>query len=298
MYYTSINQNTEPLYQDNKKMHHSKTTKKQKQIDKTNEMPTSKKNELKYGSLYLISSPIGNLKDITLRAIETLFNVDLLLCEDTRVTSKLLHRYQDVANELIDMSTKYDAPQYTEFETTKAKTPKLLPFHEHNEARLHTQVLENLMQGMNIGLISDAGTPLVSDPGFKLVRECLEQNIRVEAIPGPTAVTTALILSGFPPDKYLYLGYMPRKSSKRKQLLESIQNDHFDHLTVVTFESPYRVVSTIKDILETLGDIEVAVCRELTKLHEEVRRDSASKLIEYYTKKNPKGEIVLVFEIE
>ena len=226
------------------------------------------------GTLYIVSTPIGNLKDITLRAIETLKQVDYILCEDTRVTGKLLKQYQ---------------------------IEKLLvSFNEFNEDSKAASVIGDLTLGENIALVSDAGTPLISDPGYKLIRASIAAGVKIESIPGPSAVIAALAVSGKPPDKFLFLGYLPKKQGKRKQTLKalfavlaSMEDNHLKP-TVIFYESPYRLVKALTDIKEVFGDVEIVVCRELTKLHEEVRREKISKSIEYFTKNAPRGEFTIV----
>lgn len=231
------------------------------------------------GTLYLVSTPIGNLSDITLRAIEVLQRADVILCEDTRHTGILLKRIKEKL------------------------TRKLVSFQDHNEEKRIPQVLEWLRRGQNIALVCDAGTPLISDPGYKLVRRIRElenERIKIEVIPGPSAVTAALTSSGFPPYPFLFLGYLPRKIAKRKKILQELQKTNltmkqFNNLTMISFESPYRVAATLKDFQEIFGDIEIAVCRELTKLHEEVLRGKVHTLIGHFEKVKPKGEITLVW---
>jgi len=227
------------------------------------------------GTLNLIATPIGNLKDITLRAIETLFSVDILLCEDTRVSNKLLDKFAE-----------------------GKPFPKLIPYHDHNERKINSQVITWLQEGKKIGLITDAGTPLISDPGYKLVRECLEQNIKVESIPGPSSVITALTLSGLPPDKFCFIGYFPRKSGQRQTLFKKLSPTVFKHMTFIAFESPYRLLKTLEDMKVVYGDIGVVIARELTKLYEETRRGKITEIIDHYSKKKIKGEIVVVFELK
>lgn len=227
------------------------------------------------GILYIVATPIGNLKDITLRAIEILKSVDYVLCEDTRITAKLLNHYQ-IAK-------------------------KMVSFNDFNESSKTNDVIADLLQGKEIALVSDCGTPLVSDPGFKLVREAIAKGIKVESIPGPSAVISALTISGLPPDKFLFLGYPPKKSGKRKNFFKSLATilasmvDKKLKPTIVIFESPYRIVDALEEVREVFGDIEIVVCRELTKLHEEVRREKVSVAIDYFTKVAPKGEFTLLF---
>src|SRR3989344_5021259 len=222
------------------------------------------------GTLYIISTPIGNLADITLRALEILRSVDYILCEDTRVAGKLLIRYQI------------------------HKT--MVSLNDFNEASKITSVVGDLMSGKNIALVSDAGTPLVSDPGYKLVRECIPQKIAVEAIPCPTSLVTALTVSGLPPDKFTFLGYLPKQDGKRLKILKVVKDDQKNlKSTTIIFESPFRILKTLEAIKEVFGDIDVVVCRELTKLYEEVRREKVSQSIAHFSQTKPKGEFVILF---
>jgi len=221
------------------------------------------------GTLFIVATPIGNLKDITLRALETIKDVDYILCEDTRVTGKLLNNY------LI--------------------AKRMVAFNEFNENLKSEEILADLSGDKTIALMSDAGTPLVSDPGYKLVREAIARGIKVESIPGASAVITALAVSGMAPDRFLYLGYLPKKDGKRNSLLTEVKNlkDSFK-TTVIFYESPFRVLETLKNISDVFGDIDVVVTRELTKLHEEVRREKVSAAIEHFTKTPPKGEFTIL----
>jgi 16S rRNA (cytidine1402-2'-O)-methyltransferase len=210
--------------------------------------------------LAVIPTPIGNLEDITLRALRYLREADLIACEDTRRTGRLLAHY--------DM--KKD----------------LLAYHEHNEERL-TPALAERAKTERVALITDAGTPLVSDPGHRLVRACIEAGVEIEALPGPSALTTALVASGLPADTVVFTGFPPRKGRKRKELLERIATEPS---TFVLFESPHRLGKTLRDLL---SGTPVAVCRELTKLYEEVFRGTAEEATRHFSE-GVKGEIVLV----
>jgi len=221
------------------------------------------------GKLCLVATPIGNLKDITLRAIDILSSVDVIVCEDTRKTGLLLKKLE------ID------------------NNPQLLSYYEENEAGRIPQIISLLKLGKNVALVSNAGTPTISDPGFKLVRECIKENINVEAIPGASAVLSALIVSGLPTDKFIFLGFLPKKEGKRKKILEKLEKD----TTTIIYVSPYRLVKRLEELKSLFGDIEVVVCRELTKMHEEVKRDKISDLLSYFGKKKIKGEITLCFKI-
>jgi len=216
------------------------------------------------GSLYIVSTPIGNLKDITLRAIETLKSVDLILCEDTRITGHLLHLLK------IDK--------------------KMLIIHDFNEAEKIKFVVDELEKGKDIALVSDAGTPLVSDPGFKIVREAINRRFKVESIPGPSSAMSALTISGLPTDKFMFVGYLSKKAGKRKSHLVDLKRVRdMVKTTFIIYESPFRILKTLDSIKEVFGDIDVVVCRELTKLHEEIYRGKISKF-----KMMIKGEFVIL----
>lgn len=214
----------------------------------------------------LVATPIGNLGDLSPRAQTTLAGVDLVLCEDTRVTGPLL-RHAGVA------------------------TP-MLAYHEHNAARLRPQILARLAKGERMALVSDAGMPLISDPGFKLVRACLDADVSVSAVPGANAALMALALSGLPTDRFFFAGFLPPRSAARRQTLESWRDLR---ASLIFYESPHRLVDFLEDAMAVLGDRPAAVARELTKKFEEVRRGSFSALIAHYTTSGaPKGEISLV----
>ena len=214
------------------------------------------------GTLYVIGTPIGNLEDITLRASRILSSVSLVAAEDTRVTRRLL--------------AHLDAH------------PRLLSCHEHNWKRQLPRLLEALAEG-DAALVTDAGSPAVSDPGAGLVAAVADAGYAVVSIPGVSAVTAALSVSGFPADRFVFLGFLPRRGSHRSEaLLEAARSEH----TIVLFEAPHRVRATLKDIADALGETPVAVCRELTKLHEEVWRGSASAALDYFAE--PRGEFTIV----
>lgn len=216
------------------------------------------------GTLYIVATPIGNLKDFTYRAVETLQNVQLIAAEDTRHSKKLLLHY-------------------------KIGTPTISYF-EHNRFTRIPKIIKTLNSGSDVAVITDAGTPGVSDPAYKLVRAAIEEGIRVEAIPGSSALLAALVSSGLPTDRFLFEGFIPSKKGRKKRL-ESIQDDQ---ATIVFFESPHRVVKTLNDIYEVLGDRPAVLARELTKLHEEIIRGTVSELLTYFTQKSPRGECVLM----
>ena len=216
--------------------------------------------------LHLVATPIGNLGDITLRALWVLRGVDRILCEDTRVTARLLARFG------------IDKP--------------LLPYHDHNADRVRPAILEALRRGERLALVADAGTPLVSDPGFKLVRAALAEDLPVTAAPGPSAALTALILSGLPPDIFLFAGFLPPRSAARRRALAS-----WPQLaaTLIFFEGRSRLAAALADMALILGERSAAVARELTKRHEEIRRGRLGALAEHYRSAGaPRGEVVIV----
>lgn len=218
------------------------------------------------GTLYVVGTPIGNLDDITLRALGILRQVGLIAAEDTRATRKLL--------------THYDI-----------KTP-LTSYWEHSKLSKLQYILDALQQ-KDVALVSKAGMPGIADPGYELIRSAIERGINVVPIPGPSAVITALAISGLPTDSFLYVGFLPRKKGKRSRLLTSAAGAT---RTIVAFEAPHRLLATLEDIRETLGDRFMAVTRELTKIHEEVVRGTVSEVIEHFQKNPPRGELTLVIQ--
>lgn len=239
------------------------------------------------GMLFVVSTPIGNLEDITIRAKRILFEVDIIACEDTRKTNLLLNKVRPGTRSDLD-----------EVRPRRRRKPLLLSYYEENELRRVPEIINFLKAGKNVALVSNAGTPTISDPGFKLVRECISQGVRVEAIPGASALLTALVSSGLPTDKFLFLGYLAKKPTKRKNLLQNIDCLYrYMKPTIVFYESPYRLVASLKDLQEVFGDIEIVICRELTKVHEEMRREKVSKAIEHFEKIKPKGEFTLLFSL-
>ncbi len=215
-------------------------------------------------TLYLVATPIGNLEDITFRAVRILKEVPLIAAEDTRTSKTLLKAYQ--------INTK------------------LTSYHDHNKER-KTPVLLNHLKGQNLALVSDAGSPAINDPGFYLVKVALEAGHQVVPIPGPSAPIAALSASGFPTDNFLYLGYLPRKTKGRKDFLEDVKDHPW---TLVFLETPHRLIQSLEDMLIVLGDREIAIARELTKLHEEIYRGTISETREHYSQHEPKGEITLI----
>ena len=215
--------------------------------------------------LYLVATPIGNLADVTLRALETLAGVDVIACEDTRITRRLMERYCLAA--------------------------ELTPYHEHNAAVARPKLLQRLAQGEAVALVSDAGTPLISDPGFKLVREACAAGFAVTALPGPSSVLAALTVAGLPTDRFYFAGFLPAKQvARRARLTELARID----ATLVMFESGSRVQETVADLAHIMGGREAAICRELTKLHEEVTRAPLAELLAQVDRLETRGEFVLV----
>jgi 16S rRNA (cytidine1402-2'-O)-methyltransferase len=215
--------------------------------------------------LHLVATPIGNLGDITLRALQTLAGVDAIACEDTRITRRLTERYGITAD--------------------------LKPYHEHNAAIARPKILERLAQGASVALVSDAGTPLISDPGFKLVREACAAGHSVIALPGPSSVLTALSVAALPTDRFFFEGFLPPKeTARRARLTELARID----ATLVVFESGNRVQATLADLADIMGARDAAICRELTKMHEEVRRATLSELARDAGALETRGEFVLV----
>ena len=218
--------------------------------------------------LHIVATPIGNLGDITLRALETLAGADVIACEDTRVTHKLLDRY-GIAR-------------------------PLTPYHEHNAAKARPMLLRRLAEGAAIALVSDAGTPLISDPGYKLVRAAQDAGHTVTALPGASAVMAALAVAGLPTHQFLFVGFLPPKETARRARIAELARIA---ATLVLFETGPRLAATLTDLAAGLGEQrEAALCRELTKLHEEIRRGELAKLAEAYADQPPRGEIVLVIE--
>ncbi len=215
-------------------------------------------------TLYIVATPIGNLEDITLRAIRVLREVGLIAAEDTRVTRKLLERYA-------------------------IHTP-LTSYHEHNKAARLPALLEALAE-KDVALVSDAGMPGINDPGAELVAASAERGFPVVPVPGPSALTTAIAVSGLPIEQFLYLGFLPRKPGERRRLLESLASER---RALVAFETPHRLGEALRDALDVLGDRRIAVCRELTKLHEEVFRGTISGALAHF--QQPRGEFTLVIE--
>jgi 16S rRNA (cytidine1402-2'-O)-methyltransferase len=217
--------------------------------------------------LYIVPTPIGNLKDITLRALDVLNDVDLILAEDTRTTSHLLNHYQ----------------------VTKA----ISPYHQHNEHKVLQHLIDQLLAGKKIALVTDAGTPGISDPAFLLIRECIKNNLRVECLPGATAFVPALVNSGIPSNRFVFEGFLPLKKG-RQSLLKALVNEE---RTMIFYESPLRLVRTLEDFIQFFGgERTCSVSRELTKMFEENKRGTLKDVCEYFKQKTVKGEIVIIVQ--
>lgn len=245
------------------------------------------------GTLYIVSTPIGNMRDLSFRAIDILTNVEIIACEDTRHTGLLLKHIRDhYSSSEVDDSTE---SRSLKDEINKGN-PTLLSCYEQNEFKRIPQIINALKNGLDVALVSDAGTPTISDPGFKLVRECIAYGIKVESIPGPSSVISALVTSGLPTDKFLFLGYPPKKVGHRKKLFQSFTLiRHSIKVTYILFESPHRLLKTLNELKEIFGDINIVVARELTKIHEEIRREKITQSIAHFSSVVPKGEFVILF---
>lgn len=219
------------------------------------------------GKLYLVPTPIGNLQDMTLRSLEVLKNVDIIAAEDTRQTLKLLNH----------------------FEIKKS----LMSYHKHNEMSKGEDIIDKLKSGINVAIVTDAGTPGISDPGAVIVKKCIEEDIEFEVLPGATAFTTALVYSGLDTTRFEFRGFISRDTKERRESLEQIKQSTN---TIIIYESPYRVKSTLDILLQELGDRRIALCRELTKIHEEIIRGNISEVIADIKDRNIKGEFVIVIE--
>jgi 16S rRNA (cytidine1402-2'-O)-methyltransferase len=217
------------------------------------------------GTLYVVATPIGNLEDITLRALRVLREVELIACEDTRQTRKLLARHE-------------------------IKTP-MISYHEHNEQERSQELIENLKAGSTIALVSDAGAPTISDPGLILIQHAIDEGIPVVPIPGPSAVITALMAAGLLTDRFLFLGFLPARRTARRTALEPLRQSPY---TLVFHEAPHRIQATVQDALEILNDRPAVLARELTKIHEEFLRAPLSQLLKHLEGHRAKGEMVLI----
>ncbi len=223
------------------------------------------------GTLYIVSTPIGNIQDITLRAVNLLGNVDIIACEDTRKTGLFLKRLKI------------------------PRRAQLISYYEENELKRIPEIIKFLKDNKNVALVSNAGTPTISDPGYKLVKECISSGIKVSPLPGSSAILAALVVSGLPTDKFLFLGYLPKKSGKRKKLLKDCKKILFSY-TLIIFESPYRIIKLLNEIKEIFGETEIVICNELTKMFEKIIRGKPDKIIKTFQKNPLKGEITLLLK--
>jgi len=229
--------------------------------------------------LFIVATPIGNIKDITYRALETLDKADFILCEDTRVTGQLLKIYKDKG-----------------FLKRKDK-PKLISYYEENEQQRIPQVLKLLKNNAQIALVTNSGTPAISDPGFKLTRACQQNNLKVTPVPGPSALVAALSASGLPPDKFIFLGFLPKKQAKKEKILKSClqirTQKPFRHITFILYESPHRLEKSLNDIYKIFANTKITIASELTKKFEKIEKHDLKTLVN--SPKKIKGEIVLLF---
>ena len=217
--------------------------------------------------LFIVATPIGNLKDITFRAIETLKTVSIIACEDTRHTKKLLSHYN------------IDTPTTSYF--------------EYNKIQKGEYLLKLLQEGKDIALVSDSGTPGISDPGFNIIRLAIENNIVVTVIPGPSAIITGLVLSGMPTDSFVFEGFLAQKPGKRRNEIKALIQEK---RTIVLYESPHRLLKTLQDIMDIMGDRDIAIMREVTKVFEESIRSKVSEAIEHFTANSPRGEFIIAIK--
>ena len=222
---------------------------------------------IKKGALYVVGTPIGNLSDFSPRAAETLSEVDFIAAEDTRVTVKLLNHFE-------------------------IKKP-LISYFEHNKLQKGDVICDRILSGESCALVSDAGMPAISDPGEMLVAQCAERDIPVYVVPGPSAVVSALAVSGLPTGRFTFEGFLSVNKKSRREHLAEVKNEK---RTMIFYEAPHKLLSTLKDMLDSFGDRRIAIVRELTKIHEEVKRTTLAKAVEFYSENPPKGEFVLVIE--
>jgi len=250
-------------------------------------------------TLYIVATPIGNLEDITIRAIKTLFSVDYIACEDTRKTGQLINnlefKIQNSELEVKDLDIN--------------KKPKLLSYYDEIEFKRVPEIINLIEQGKSVALVSNSGTPLISDPGYKLVSECIKRGIQITSIPGPTSFVTALTSSGLPTNNFFFFGYLPPKKSQRKKILHELlsclpagkagsRTSKQFQPTIIFFESPHRIKESLADLKEVFGDIEIVVARELTKIYEEILRGKISEILNGDQPLFTKGEIVILFTLK
>jgi 16S rRNA (cytidine1402-2'-O)-methyltransferase len=232
------------------------------------------------GTSYLVATPIGNMEDITVRAAKLLTSISVIACEDTRHTGLLLNHLRKTYVHNYENTPK----------------PRLLSFYDDNEAGRIPEIISILQAGQDVALVSDAGTPGISDPGFTLVRACLQQHISVRGLPGASAAILALSISGLPTDKFTFYGYLPKKEGNATKLLENIKKAQaLITTTAIFYEAPHRLIQTLQTIQSVFGDKELVLARELTKIHEEVDKGTIGSFLEKYSKQDPRGEFVLLF---
>lgn len=230
--------------------------------------------------LSVVATPIGNMEDITIRAIKTLLTVDAILAEDTRHTGLLMAEIIRRWGEQFDVNPDWK--------------PVLIPYYDEIEEKQLPELIQRLTEGQHLALVSDAGTPLISDPGYRIVHECIKRNIKVESIPGPSALIAALTASGMPADKFTFLGYLPDKTAARLKLLtQCVANGKTVPVTYICYCAPHKLAQTLTDLDSVLGDTQMMVARELTKIHEETWKGTPKEAMKYF--ENPKGEFVLLF---
>ncbi len=226
------------------------------------------------GHLYVVATPIGNMQDITLRALDTLRKSDLIVCEDTRVTGNLLHKYE-------------------------IKKP-MRALNEFNEQTVLYEIINELENGATVSLVSDSGTPLVSDPGFLLVRQARKKHIPVTPIPGASAGIAALSASGLPSDSFLFLGFLSKQRTKKRKYLDHLKTSFTKNFspTIILYESPHRIIDTLEILQDVFGDRKITIARELTKIHEEFKTGLLSEIISEYSQKPPKGELTILISLK
>lgn len=239
------------------------------------------------GTLYIVATPIGNLEDITIRAMKTLFSVDYIACEDTRKTGILLtHLEQKFTSILYSNVVKY-------------KKPKLISYYDEIEIKRIPEIIEMLENNFDVALVSDAGTPLISDPGFKLISACIKRGIPIVSIPGPTALVSALVSSGLPSNQFLFIGYLPNTAVRRVKFFTSLYRSFHTSIkinpTIICFDTAIRLKESLADLQDSFGDIHIVIARELTKVYEEIIRGRVSECLKNLDR--IKGELVILFNI-
>jgi len=234
------------------------------------------------GTLSIVATPIGNMEDITIRAIKTLFSADAILCEDTRRTGLLIHEIVARFGEQFDFTSDWK--------------PTLIPYYDEIEEKKLPEVIGMLKDGKNLALVSDAGTPLISDPGFRIVRECVKREIPVQSIPGPSALLAALTSSGLSADTFQFLGYPPEKQGHRLKIFENmLAMNRLMNITYIFYSAPHKLGTTLTDMMTVFGDIQIVLARELTKVHEELWHGTITEALTAF--RDPKGELVLLFRL-